>query len=425
MTKLAVLDFETTGLDPAYDEVLQASVIDENGTVLMNEFFAPQRVTQWPDAEKVNGISPADVLGLPPFESAAARLREILESADAVIAYNDSFERSFLDAYGIPSKSLSWGEDPMLTFAAALGGPKRTLSFAAKFFDFSFSAHDALEDVRATLYLYQRMQGGLVHNLMRSAAPAWGETPNGPASYKVPEPGDLLRIQKCLGLAPASAAEPRRLWYKGIYTKQPVECECVGFSDRGGAGDWLVVALEAHGVTYLVCDDHLRDMQSASFGAPASGPADAANGEAQPAPAAKKPAARRSTAKPARSGAADNSRFRSFAQKSAALKNIQTNENADPENPLFGRSIVFTGDLSLSREEAAAAAAQFGALIKSAVSGKTDYLVVGAQDPGLVAADGRSGKEAKAAALNEAGKAHIAILHEEEFLALLQRAKGV
>ena len=38
MTELAVLDFETTGLVPGQDEVLQVAVVDGTGAVLMNEY---------------------------------------------------------------------------------------------------------------------------------------------------------------------------------------------------------------------------------------------------------------------------------------------------------------------------------------------------------------------------------------------------
>ena len=41
MTELAVLDFETTGLVPGQDEVLQVAVVDETGAVLMNEYCRP------------------------------------------------------------------------------------------------------------------------------------------------------------------------------------------------------------------------------------------------------------------------------------------------------------------------------------------------------------------------------------------------
>ena len=52
MTELAVLDFETTGLVPGQDEVLQVAVVDETGAVLMNEYCRPQRHTAWADAQK-------------------------------------------------------------------------------------------------------------------------------------------------------------------------------------------------------------------------------------------------------------------------------------------------------------------------------------------------------------------------------------
>lgn len=80
------------------------------------------------------------------------RLQEILSGARRVVAYNDGFEKAFLDAYGIPSRGLRWGEDPMAAFAQQMGGQKRSLSAVASFFGYEFEAHDALADVRATLY---------------------------------------------------------------------------------------------------------------------------------------------------------------------------------------------------------------------------------------------------------------------------------
>ena len=175
MTELAVLDFETTGLVPGQDEVLQVAVVDETGAVLMNEYCRPQRHTAWVDAQKVNGIAPQDVCGKPPFEALVPRLQEILSGARRVVAYNDGFEKAFLDAYGIPSRGLRWGEDPMAAFAQQMGGQKRSLSAVASFFGYEFEAHDALADVRATLYLYERLaDGGLLRWATRNASPAWG-----------------------------------------------------------------------------------------------------------------------------------------------------------------------------------------------------------------------------------------------------------
>jgi DNA polymerase-3 subunit epsilon len=95
------------------------------------------------------------------------------------------------------------------------------------------------------------------------------------------------------------------------------------------------------------------------------------------------------------------------------------NPNADPEHPLFGVSIVFTGALSRwTRAEAAALAADRGAVCMTGVSKKTDYLVVGIQDPRKLRADGLSGKMRRAAELASAG-VEIQILTEMEFERLL------
>ena len=59
-----------------------------------------------------------------------------------------------------------------------------------------------------------------------------------------------------------------------------------------------------------------------------------------------------------------------------------------------------------------------GAVVRTSVSKKTDYLVVGKQDKELVGEDGLSTKEEKAYALNDAGVASIKIVGEEEFLEL-------
>jgi DNA polymerase-3 subunit epsilon len=95
-------------------------------------------------------------------------------------------------------------------------------------------------------------------------------------------------------------------------------------------------------------------------------------------------------------------------------------QEIDDSNPLFGKSIVFTGEMSISREEAAQLAVNCGALLRGSVSSKTDFLVVGAQDNSIVGDDGMSNKEEKAAALNSSGKGHVKILKEDEFMAMVK-----
>lgn len=91
----------------------------------------------------------------------------------------------------------------------------------------------------------------------------------------------------------------------------------------------------------------------------------------------------------------------------------------DTSHPLFGKKIVFTGDLSISRSEAAQMAVDCGALVRTSISSKTNYLVVGRQDIAIVGEDGMSDKEEKAHELNALGKASIEIIGEPEFMLLL------
>lgn len=98
------------------------------------------------------------------------------------------------------------------------------------------------------------------------------------------------------------------------------------------------------------------------------------------------------------------------------IKSITPTCCANGSHPLCGKVLVFTGELSLSREEAMQLAVNCGAILKTSVSSKTDYLIVGRQDKELVGEDGMSTKEEKATALNRAGKANIKVLSEEEFL---------
>lgn len=95
-------------------------------------------------------------------------------------------------------------------------------------------------------------------------------------------------------------------------------------------------------------------------------------------------------------------------------------ESYDEDHTLFGKNVVFTGDLqAIDRKTAMQKVVDLGGLVKSGVSGKTDYLVVGHQDKTLVGDSGLSTKEKKAYSLKEQGN-DIKIIGEAEFLALIE-----
>ena len=98
-----------------------------------------------------------------------------------------------------------------------------------------------------------------------------------------------------------------------------------------------------------------------------------------------------------------------------------TSRCVDTASPLCGKNIVFTGSLSMPRSDAMQIAVNAGATLKTTVSRKTHYLVVGQQDITLVGSDGMSAKEEKAHELNQSGKANITILTEQEFMDLVKK----
>lgn len=108
-----------------------------------------------------------------------------------------------------------------------------------------------------------------------------------------------------------------------------------------------------------------------------------------------------------------------YSRSKLDYRELQSTVVEDSSCPLCGKNIVFTGELSISRAEAARLAANHGAIVKSSVSRATGFLVVGAQDKAVVGDDGMSTKEEKAHALNETGTANIKFLNEDEFMGLV------
>lgn len=89
-------------------------------------------------------------------------------------------------------------------------------------------------------------------------------------------------------------------------------------------------------------------------------------------------------------------------------------------HPFYGKNCVFTGELQkIERKSAMQKVLDLGGIVKSSVSSKTDYLIVGVQDKKIVGEDGLSTKEEKAYSLLEKG-AKIKIINENQFLEFLE-----
>lgn len=161
---LIVFDVETTGLNPEQDEILQISIIDGNGQVLLNSYVKPYFHTKWPEASKINGITHETIETAPYPEMLIPIVKGIFNAAKLLVAYNNSFDLAFLKRWGIDVAGKQQ-VDVMLEFADVYqekddyhdGYKWQKLSTAAQYYGYGFSPHDSLEDVKATLHVYKHM----------------------------------------------------------------------------------------------------------------------------------------------------------------------------------------------------------------------------------------------------------------------------
>jgi DNA polymerase-3 subunit epsilon len=89
-------------------------------------------------------------------------------------------------------------------------------------------------------------------------------------------------------------------------------------------------------------------------------------------------------------------------------------QTGNPEGPMHGEVLVFTGALEITRAEAAALAAKVGCAVAAGVTKDTTILVVGNQDARKLAGHEKSAKHRKAEDLIRKG-ATIKILTEKDF----------
>lgn len=167
----AVIDFETTGLNynfrsPPMDEILSVAIVDQDGNEVFHTYCNTIKLKTWYKAQTIHGISPKDVKGYPTFVEIMPKVIEILSSFDYVISYNVPFEKFFLENYAqlytpkdFSIQKIRWGRDPMEMFMNYMNSNKfLSLETAAEHFGYHYNAHDALEDARAALHVYNALQ---------------------------------------------------------------------------------------------------------------------------------------------------------------------------------------------------------------------------------------------------------------------------
>ncbi len=98
---------------------------------------------------------------------------------------------------------------------------------------------------------------------------------------------------------------------------------------------------------------------------------------------------------------------------------VASTDAIDPKHEFYGSKVVFTGTMrSMTRDQAIQALVDLGGVPATAVSSKTDYLVVGDEDYKAFTKEKPSGKLKKAMEVRESG-GRVVIISEWEFLQLL------
>lgn len=164
--RVIALDTETTGLTPS-DEVLQLSVINEQGKKVFSEYFKPEHTKSWEGAMKFNHITPKSLEDKKPISAYKTQIETILKEARAVVGYNTGFDMTMLGQNGIDFPNEKKYVDLMMPFAKVYGktddkgNPKRQkLIVCADYYGFKQDGawHDAMGDTEATIHCYRKMR---------------------------------------------------------------------------------------------------------------------------------------------------------------------------------------------------------------------------------------------------------------------------
>lgn len=97
--RFAVIDFETTGLDPANDRILEIGIVCFEGGELRDRhnFLVNPGIPVPEEARAVHGITDEELASAPRFDELAPRVCDLLDG-HLPVAYNADFDRAFLRA---------------------------------------------------------------------------------------------------------------------------------------------------------------------------------------------------------------------------------------------------------------------------------------------------------------------------------------
>jgi DNA polymerase-3 subunit epsilon len=406
MKSLAVVDVETTGLNPhLHDRVVEvAAVLVAPGQAISAELTTLVNPERDVGPTSIHGITASDIINAPRFAEIAGHLTEFLRGSIALVGHNVRFDVSFLQSE-YERMGVKMPRYTMLDTMTLAGGGTLSVCCTEHGIKYDGIAHSALHDARATAFLLQKMFleiPDLLSQYGSSNPPTWPIfqppfsrlLPRGSLQgTSTPMPSYVQRLAGRLSVGSADASQPegerdyRSLLWRALEDGRLEESE----------GDALVDVATHWGLSFdrvkAIHLDYISQLAEAAW-------ADRSITEAE----------RREiqlAAKLLGFGVLSDEQLHNLlrSRESSVLFNL----GAIPTEDWKGQAVCFTGECScrirgqvISREMAERIATDKGLRVLPSVTKKLDLLVV--SDPNT-----QSGKAKKA---REYG---IRIVHEPIF----------
>jgi DNA polymerase III subunit epsilon len=157
---VTIIDFETTGLDPAANQVAEVGAIlfETNHREILQEVATVLPIEDNP-AAAINGLFPFIGQSLPAFPlRAIMALEGMISSSEYLVAYNSDFDRQWLHKCGFPSLPHfpPWADAMVMRWPRPC--PRRDLiSVAVAHHIPVINAHRSLGDCRLVAELLRRV----------------------------------------------------------------------------------------------------------------------------------------------------------------------------------------------------------------------------------------------------------------------------
>lgn len=246
-----VIQLETTGLDEAKDEILKIVVLDRFGNAMVNTLFKPAKNSSWPDAERVNHISPRDVADAPFLGGSALRtLEEQLSAFSVLITNGAEFTKKFLDTAQVKYPEIL-GISNLFKSYMNRNGLDMSCRLDTCATHFGYSEKDlspylkAFSKAAKIWYCYQKLD---VLDPLNVLADMGKEIELNGLKYKLfLSEMQMLDYLKSMEVCPVIEKELPSIYYDGRFLDEPtIDCYMLGisFEDDGKTPRYIVLSVK-------------------------------------------------------------------------------------------------------------------------------------------------------------------------------------